>query len=89
MRALVEPGADRRLRFGTLEFGRLGGERLEVGAGTERFRPLAGEHEGVGLVVGLEVVKAAQQKVGGLVVDRVASVRTGDLENRGGADALV
>ena len=55
---LVEPGVDRRLRVVAAEVGGALGERLQVGAGAERLRTLAGEHQGAGVVVGLEVVKA-------------------------------
>ena len=46
VRALVEPGVDRRLRIVAGELRRALGERLQVGAGAERLRALAGQDEG-------------------------------------------
>ncbi len=78
---LVEPGGDLRLGVVAGERGALLGDRLQVGAGAERLRPLAGEDEDAGLVVGLEAVEALAQQVGRLVVDGVAALRPRDRQD--------
>ena len=67
----------------------VGVDRLEVGARAEADAARAREDEHPRAVVGLEVLDALEQALGGRPVDRVAPVRAVDGEHGGGADPFV
>ena len=63
--------------------------RLQVGAGAEGLAAGAGEDEDAGALVGLEVLQALAERLGGGGVDRVAALGPVDRQHRGRADPLV